>query len=170
MSAWQKSGIWLYDPEQVLKIFDEESSQEEEEESQEEAGPSLNLRQIATRYKGDKTIEHLTDTMRTLALEKALLEHRAQTAEARVAQLSKKKVKRKGIPLLEPGDDPNQAVFISPGKIDRFRARQAQEEAEEARKQQEKDEIRLQKEVERQRKQEEKERRKAEVAQRREER
>jgi hypothetical protein len=140
-SAWETTGIHPFDPSKVLSTFT--LPQEVSQPSAKKLKTPTSTRGIRRTFKQLKKGGHVDEKAKILlhaseklAAELEIAQHQIQGLRKTIIHEKKKRKRGKAMNLYDPGEKEGQALFFSPAKIARVRARVADEQqAEQQRKQ-----------------------------------
>jgi hypothetical protein len=140
-SAWEKTGIYPYNPRKVLSTF--EIPQEATSQSAKKLKTPSSTRGIRRTFRQLEKEGHVNEKAKILlhaseklAAELELARHEIQGLRNTVIHEKKKRKRGKAMHLYDPEEKEGQALFFSPARIARMRDRVADnEQAEEQRKQ-----------------------------------
>jgi hypothetical protein len=135
-SAWEKTGIYPFNPQRVLSTF--EIPQETISQSAKKLKTPSSTRGIRRTFKQlqkeghvDEDAKILLHASEKLATELEIARHEIQGLRKTVIHEKKKRKRGKAMHLYDPEEKEGQALFFSPAKIARMREREEREKQEE---------------------------------------
>ena len=140
-SAWEKTGIYPFNPDKVLSTFvlpqeTPQSSSKQLKTPSSTRGIRRTFKQLEKAGHVDKEARVLLHASEKLAAELEIVRYENQGLRKTIIHEKKKRKRGKAMHLYDPGEIEGQALFFSPAKIARVRARVTDEkQAEQQRKQ-----------------------------------
>jgi hypothetical protein len=139
-SAWEKTGIYPFDPQRVLSTFVLQKPSQPSAKKPKTPGSTRGIRrtfkQLQKEGHVDEQAKVLLYASEKLAAQLEIARHENQGLRKTIIHEKKKRKRGKAMNLYDPEEKEGQALFFSPAKIARVRARDAEQKQAEQQRQQ----------------------------------
>ena len=137
-SAFEKTGLWPFNPERIISRFAEHiepaASPDSSSGAPIQAEDWAAIRRLinkAAKDIGSKETQRLANTVHTLTIENLILKMENRGLKRSLVNEKKRRKKGKALPLPKPEDYHGGAIFYSPSKVQQARNTQARKAEEE---------------------------------------